>query len=410
MRRTKIFIAFTVFFTVYFFAWQPVYAYRVPSTFNQFMTMTQSGASKIASASSIVGRGLFLGRLLMGFTVAGGLLSIALTVWDGINRLRDDVKANVNMPVGPTVNHIPSSDSQFSWGYYTNTYFWREQVSTCTGVREKSAYVPSTFVPSGSYYIVGQSVRTITLPRGMTCDNNGDGVVELLDYYSVEEFTYYGVKPNNISGSYSEQSLGTVVDTATASNTQIAYATLTQAIDKLDEFSNRVGSMSLPPEFQIQISPDSTRQLLQDAKNVMDSGVSVQKDIDYIVVDNEKASPVPEGQGPGEGGSSVPTPPVTDVPSVTDGTCQEYVRRRTFSQVWSEISTQADNVGLLQLLNKLVINPVGGSAPDTISFSVSPFGSVNFDLNTYHYRDIILAFRFFVLAGAFIAAYYIIFT
>lgn len=406
MRRTKFFIIFTAFFSIFFFCFQPVYAYQIPSTVNQFMQMTASGSSKIASAGAKVGLGIVAGRVILGMTVVGGVLSVALTAWDAYNRLKDGAKANLNMPsVGGSTNTITDTPSSTGWGIETTVYEWKEQHTTC-GANSSNTVV--AFTPNSSQYIVGQKVIKTFIPSGHNCDTDGDGFGDTLkDYYRFDYMTFYSTK-SSPAASYQEQPLGTSAQTE-ASNTQVAISALTEALNRLDSSQTKVASL-LEQGFNNQLKDSSaTRQILQDALDVLTNGVPVQKGTDYIVADEDKATPLPEGQGPGEGGQP-PAEPPKNAPPISDGTCSDCVRTKTFSQVWQSISASASNAPLLSFLNKLVINPAAGQKVTTVSVSASGFGSHTVDLNAWGLETFVGIIRFVLVGGAFVAAYYIIFS
>ena len=408
MRRTKFFIAFTLFFSIFFFCFQPVYAYQIPSTVNQFIQMTASGSSKIASAGAKVGLGIVAGRVILGMTVAGGVLSVALTAWDAYNRLKDGAKANLNMSaIGVSTNTLSDTSSSTGWGIETTIYEWKQTHTTCSG---NVSGTEVAYTPTPSQYIVGQKViKTFSPASGrLNCDTNGDGIGDIsVDYYRFDYLTFYSPIPQP-SASYQEQPLGTSAQTE-ASNTQVAISLLTEALNRLDASQTKVASL-LEPGIDSQLKDSTaTRQALQNALDVLTNGVPVQKGTDYIVADEKKAVPVPDGQGPGEGSQSPPEPPKS-APPISDGTCSDCVRKKTFAQVWQSISSSASNAPLLSFLNKLVINPAAGQKVTTVNVSASGFGSHTVDLNAWGLETFVAIIRFVLVGGAFVAAYYIIFS
>jgi hypothetical protein len=428
MRKQKVFIIFTFLFTLYFFLFLPANSYAL--TYNQFMELTTSGSSKVASAASKLGSGIAMGRSILGLTPVGGLLALGLVLWDPINRYKDlgRVTTSPGFVQNLSSNSSSSTSNQdiIAWGMKSSsaaTPYCVQYPATLSNPTDPCSLVigPATpcstsQLPANTQVVGGYTTISYTTYSGCPSKPNWKYV------NSVSQVVYYVSNPPS-SGAFSPQPLGTPIPPAELSNTRVAIEVLTRAIEKLrtsveaanQEVRQRVSDLpsgSSPDGFSI---PDMSipSPALKDSLDILERGVELQKGTDYIPVEEEKVEPVPEGQGPGESGQPEPEPdPETEKPPppISDGVCSDCQRTKNFSHVWENISSQSSNVGMITLLNKLVLNPSGGSAPDKINFSVSKFGSVNFDLNTYKYRNIIMAFRFFVLAGAFIAAYYIIYS
>jgi|GEM_PF-5658518 len=408
--RSRIFILFTLFFTIYFILFIPVRSYAL--TYNEFMRLTERGVSTVVHSMSRVASALSLSRSLLGLGALGGSFGLAILLWDASNRLRDAAKVSVSSSSNLNLSPFPSSSS-FSWGMtspnseYVYCVFYslnHDPENPCSPQIVPFSCTPPSSMPRSAKIVGGETI--LTYYDTTSCPNFRfpQNVIQKVYYVEVPE--------SHVS--YESQSSGSPASQSDLSNTQTAISLLTQAIEKLQSELSAVNSniLSIAASSNVSIpsmSASSTLELLTEALSTLQNGVAVQKDVDYSVTDESKAIPVPDSSSGSSSGSSDPASEPS-APPVGDGVCTDYVRRKTFRQVWDKISSLSQSSGIVILLNKLVLNPTSGSAPDKISFSVSNFGSVNFDLNTYHYRDIVVAFRFFVLAGALVAAYYIMFS
>lgn len=420
MVRNKIFIVFTLFFAFFFLFSQSIsYAF----TYNQFMELTSAGASKVSSAASKVGAGIWLGRAVLGLTALGGAVSVGLTLWDAYNRYTDSAKASI--PAGSVQNlspavsiSSPSSDS-IGWGMQSSQAASVYCVSypavltssdPCSLVIQSPQPCETSSVPNNAQVVGGQTIINYQYYGGCPSKPNWKLV------NSVKQSLYYVQTPVP-SASYVPQSLATPAPSSDVGNTKVATETLVQSLNKLqsslDAANNSVQQLvaAMPADSKVSIPAISAQMAaLTEALNVLKNGVPVQKGTDYIVADNDKAVPVPAGQGPGEGGQPQPSEPPVQAPPISDGTCQDCVRKKTFQQVWANISTAASNAPLLSFLNKLVINPSAGQKTTTAIVSASGFGSHTVDLNAWGLDTFVGIIRFIIIGGAFVAAYYIIFS
>jgi hypothetical protein len=417
MRRTvklKIFISFFVFYYVFFL---PVHSYAL--TFNQFMALTSSGGTKVATAGAKVATGVALSRAVLGFNAFTAAVGIALVLWDVNNRYKDYGKVSINSYSISGTSKLTSGNGIYYWGRQSSssvrvggeqTGMLCAQNDPCNCQFSTSPLSVSS-VPAGNTVVGGVYVVTKSSYSGCASKNPWVYVG------SWSELLYYIPTPAP-STSYVDNAVGSAGSSSDQGNTDLAVAQLEAAKEKLEgEKSAASGAAAgdvagAASEGQdVEINPAQIQSIidaLQQAIDIMKNGVPVNKGDDYVDADPDGHTSIPQGQGPGEGNTQ-PDPPQT-VPPLTDATCSDCVRRKHFSDIWNTVKTSAENAPILSLMNKLVINPGSSTFTEQQTLPVWKFGTVSFDLNAFHFSAIVAVIRFIVLGGAFIASYYIIFS
>lgn len=407
-----------LFIVVFYLLFLPVHSYAL--TYNQFMQMTSTGATKVATAAGKVGTGIVLSRAALGMNGLTAAIGLAIILWDSQNRYMDRAKAQIGATTtyywGAGVDEHTLSTDKWYWGRTTGTsvvvsgtnYTWScapDNPCSCS-MSGGSPITPGT-IPSGSVVVGGLSLISYQLYQGCSSRPNWKQLI------TVQESVFY-TSVTSPAASYQEQPVGTPVTAAEESNTQVAESIMIQARDQISADKTAAATSAATAAVEAGATfPSAQYQTiinkLQEAIDALKQTAVVQGQ-DYIDVAPGAHDPLPEGQGPGE--TTEPyEPPPAEVPPLTSAQCGDCVRKKTFSDVWSAVSAASQNAPILGLLNKLVLSPSGGTPYSRqATISVSGFGAHTVDLDTWGLDMFVALFRWFVLAGAFIAAYFVIFS
>lgn len=334
----------------------------VPGTYNQFMTLTEPGVVKVAAAvSGGSGIGILLTKYL-GY--ASGPLMVAMMVFDASSLAEDEVLVTADLTGTVTGSGLLSS--MFGYGTSGNHCVGGDDYYTdCAGNRG---------LKSGTFNLANWPGEYVT-----------GGYSRYDDWYpGCHRHEWLMVCLAGVPNSQSLQNIQVVP----ASGQTVQVGTIT--FEKLQQLDvNAQKSTGAAP----------TPGLIASAGNP--AGVPLVHLTDYTTVEDPVPDPDPIPDPiPDPVTEPTPTSPVT-------GTCTECARTKYFSSVMTKVMEYASTVPMLAFLDKLVLNPTG--QVQYVYTADSQYGPFVIDLQAWNLDMFIGIIRFFVVGGAFISAYYIIF-
>lgn len=392
----------------------PLYSYSSTLTYNKFMKLTSSGAAKVAAVSPVIARGLWAAGAYKIIPYAGMVIAVGMMVYDAYKKIKELTVVNVPVPASaipvPPLILYPSETPSGTYGQ------WGEVVGA--GI-DKFVY---TYLNSDGTSVVHCYPSGLDL-HGATWSLYRSALIpagnyECGGYTVISSWTCYGIvtKASEFVHVYYKPlpALPPLPDgVPTADLNPGGWPSENWPDDPLavrEGVERELAAARAIAEAALAASPENEpfhRFLLtkiiaaQDALKSISLGPTDYTTTGVAPVENTYPLDVEVPSFPSE------TPPVEDVPPISDNACFEYQRKKHFD--YSSLLQSAQAVPLLGLLSKLVINPVAGQFDGKVTFQLSKFGTQEIDLNKWHYSDAIAIFRFVIIGGAFLTAIRIIY-